>query len=114
MTRPEYGKKILGIDPGYRTGCKIVVLDALGNPLTFSKIFLDTPSEAQKILQSLIEKYAPDVVVIGNGTGGDETVELVQTLSSLPIFIVNESGASVYSASEVAQEEFPDLDVTDR
>ncbi len=114
MTRPEYGKKILGIDPGYRTGCKIVVLDALGNPLTFSKIFLDTPAEAGKILQSLIDKYIPDVVVIGNGTGGDETVELVQTLSSLPIFIVNESGASVYSASEVAQEEFPDLDVTDR
>lgn len=114
MTRPEYGKKILGIDPGYRTGCKIVVLDALGNPLTFSKIFLDIPSEAEKILRSLIEKHIPDVVVIGNWTGGDETVELVQTLSSLPIFIVNESGASVYSASEVAQEEFPDLDVTDR
>lgn len=78
MTRPEYGKMILGIDPGYRTGCKIVVLDTLGNPLTFSKIFLDTKLEAEKIFKNLIEKYAPDVIVVGNGTGGDETIELLQ------------------------------------
>lgn len=114
MTRPEYGHTILGVDPGYRTGCKLVVLDPLGSPLTFSKIFLDTPKEAEKILKNLVEKYTPDVIVVGNGTGGDETVELLQSLFSLPIFIVNESGASVYSASEVAQDEFPDLDVTDR
>ena len=114
MTRPEYGKTILGIDPGYRTGCKIVILDPIGNPLAFSKIFLDSPSEGSKILKSLSEKYNPDIIVIGNGTGGDETVELVQATLSIPIFIVNESWASVYSASETAQEEFPDLDVTDR
>lgn len=114
MTRPEYGKKILGIDPGYRTGCKIVVLDPLGNPLTFSKIFLDSKSEAEKILKNLCEKYIPDIIVVWNGTGSDETIELLQSILSLPIFIVNESWASVYSASEVAQEEFPDLDVTDR
>ncbi len=114
MTRPEYGKTILGIDPGYRTGCKIVILDPLGNPLTFSKIFLDTRAEAEKIIKNLADTYSPDIVVVGNGTGGDETVELVQSILSIPIFIVNESWASVYSASEVAQEEFPDLDVTDR
>ncbi len=114
MTRPEYGKTILGIDPGYRTGCKIVILDPLGNPLVFSKIFLDSPSEWIQILKNLSERYTPDIIVIWNGTGGDETVELIQSTLSLPIFIVNESWASVYSASEVAQEEFPDLDVTDR
>jgi uncharacterized protein len=114
MTRPEYGKTILGVDPGYRTGCKLVILDPLGNPLTFSKIFLDSKNEAEKILKTLVEKHTPDVIVVGNGTGSDETVELLQSLFSVPIFIVNESGASVYSASEVAQDEFPDLDVTDR
>ena len=114
MTRPEYGKTILGVDPGYRTGCKLVILDTLGDPLTFSKIFLDSKKEAEKILRTLIEKYSPDVIVVGNGTGSDETVELLQSLFAIPIFIVNESGASVYSASEVAQDEFPDLDVTDR
>ena len=114
MTRPEYGKTILGIDPGYRTGSKIVILDTLGNPLAFSKIFLDTPKEAEKILQELYRKYTPEVIVIGNGTASDETVELVQSVLSQPIFIVNESGASVYSASEIANEEFPHLDVTDR
>ncbi len=114
MTRPEYGKKILGIDPGYRTGCKIVVLDPLGNPIAFSKIFLDSKSEAEHIIKNLCEKHTPDIIVVGNGTGSDETIELLQSTLSLPIFIVNESWASVYSASEVAQEEFPELDVTDR
>jgi uncharacterized protein len=59
MTRPEYGHVILGIDPGYRTGCKIVILDTLGNPLAFSKIFLDSSEEAKKILKNLDEKYTP-------------------------------------------------------
>ena len=91
MTRPEYGKVILGIDPGYRSGCKIVVLDTLGNPLIFSKIFLDSPIEAEKILRNLETKYTPDTIVVGNGTGSDETIALLQSLFSLPIFIVNES-----------------------
>lgn len=114
MTRPEYGKTILGVDPGYRTGCKLVILDPLGNPIVFSKIFLDSKNEAEKILKTLVEKYTPDVIVVGNGTGSDETIELLQSLFSVPIFIVNESGASVYSASVVAQDELRDLDVTDR
>ena len=114
MTRAEYGKKVLGIDPGYRTGCKIVVLDEGGNPLAFSKIYLHQEEEAKKILQDLSEKYAPQVIVVGNGTASDETVELVESTLSQKIYIVNESGASVYSASKVAQEEFADLDATDR
>ncbi len=114
MTRPEYGNIILGIDPGYRTGCKIVILDTLGNPLAFSKIFLDSSDEAKKILKNLNDNYTPWVIVIGNGTGSDETVELVSATLSQKIYIVNESGASVYSASDLAGLEFPDLDATDR
>ena len=114
MTKPEYGKRVLGIDPGYRTGCKMVLLDEIGNPLEFSKIFLDKKEDAIRIIESLSKKHVPAVVVVGNGTASDETVELIQATLSLPIYVVNESGASVYSASPTAQEEFPDLDVTDR
>lgn len=114
LTKPEYGQIILGIDPGYRTGCKIVVLDELGNPLEFSKIYLDKEAEWAEILKNLDKKYNPWIVAIGNGTGSNETVELVQKTLDKKISIVNESGASVYSASSVAQEEFPKLDVTDR
>lgn len=114
MSKPEYGQRVLGIDPGYRTGCKLVVLDELGNPLEFSKCFLDNEAVAASILQKLAKKHTPSVVVIGNGTASEETVALVQKSLEIPVYIVNESGASVYSASETAQEEFPDLDVTDR
>lgn len=114
MTKPEYGQKILGIDPWFRTGCKLVVLDELGNPLEFSKVYLDKESDWQAILKKLDSKYNFWVIVIGNGTASNEIVELVQKTLNKKIYIVNESGASVYSASEVAQEEFPTLDVTDR
>ena len=114
MTKPEYGKKILGIDPWYRTGCKIVILDEIGNPIEFSKIFLDKKDESIRIIESLVKKHSPSVIIVGNGTASDETVERIQSVIALPIYIVNESGASVYSASPTAQEEFPDLDVTDR
>ncbi len=114
MTKPEYGMKVLWIDPGYRTGCKIVVLDEFGNPLEFNKIYLHELEAAKKIIAELAEKHKIWVVVIGNGTASSETVELVTSVLSTKIYIVNESGASVYSASKVAQEEFPDLDVTDR
>lgn len=115
MTKPEYGKTILAIDPGFRTGCKIVILDTLWNPVAFDKIFLDSPDLAEKKLFSLSHEYKLDVIVIGNGTGSSETVELIsKILPTLPTYIVNESGASVYSASDAASEEFPELDVTDR
>ena len=91
MTKPEYGKSVLGIDPGYRTGCKLVFLDEIGNPLEFSKIFLDKKEDAIRIIESLSGKHTPAVVVIGNGTASDETVELIQSTLSLPIYVVNES-----------------------
>lgn len=114
MTKPEYGKSILAIDPWFRAGCKLCVLDTGGNPIFFDKIYLDAKSEAITKLKNILEKYTPEVIAIGNGTGVNETTELVQSISSLEIFIVNESGASVYSASKIAQEEFPTLDSLDR
>lgn len=114
MTKPEYGKKILALDPAFRTGCKIVVLDEWANPIEFSKIFLHSANTAKVMIKKLLEKHSIEIVIVWNGTASNETVELVQTISQLPIYIVNESGASVYSASKIAQEEFKDLDLTDR
>ncbi len=114
MTRPEYGQVILAIDPGYRAGCKIAVLDKIGMPLHFDKIFLHQPEKAKDTLETLINTYKPETIVLGNGTGSEETLDLIQGLTNTQVYIVNESGASVYSASKVAQEEFPDLDSLDR
>lgn len=114
MTRPEYGKTILAIDPGYRAGCKMCVIDTLGNPVAFDKMFLHEMENARAKLAGIFKKHSIDVVVVGNGTGCDETCTLVAELFSGDVFVVNESGASVYSASPVAQEEFPDLDSLDR
>lgn len=114
MTKPEYGKRILAVDPGYRVGCKLVAIDELGNPLEFDKIYLHEADNAREKLTKLIKKHKVEVVVIGNGTGCDETSALVGEIFSGEIFLVNESGASVYSASPIAQEEFPDLDSLDR
>ncbi len=114
MTKPEYGNKILAIDPWYAAGCKIAILDELGNPQAFTKIYLHRTQEAKNIITDLLEKHRPDVVIIGNGTGNKETIDLVQELTDTDIYIVNESGASVYSASKIAQEEFPKLDSLDR
>lgn len=110
MTKPEYGKNILAIDPGYKAGCKIAILNEIWQPQLFNKIFLHAKSRAIEILKDLIKKHKVETVTIWNGTGCDETIEIVQEIFSGDIFIVNESGASVYSASKVAQEEFPDLD----
>jgi uncharacterized protein len=114
MTKPEYGKNILAIDPGFASGCKIAVLDSLGEPLEFNKIFLFSKDKAKAFLKSWITKYKIEVVIIGNGTGCNESVDLTQEIFDGEIFIVNESGASVYSASKIAKEEFPDLDSLDR
>ncbi len=114
MTKPEYGKKILVFDPAFRTGCKMCVLDEGANPIEFSKIFLHSANSAKVIIKKILEKHNIEIIIVWNGTASNETVELVQTLSALPIYIVNESGASVYSASKIAQEEFKDLDLTDR
>ena len=114
MTKPEYGKNILAIDPGYAAGCKIAFLDNLWNPQDFTKIYLHKKDLAKDILEKLLKKYSPDVIIVGNWTGSKETIELLQEITAKDIFIVNESGASVYSASKIAQEEFPDLDSLDR
>ncbi len=114
MTKPEYGHTILAIDPGFRAGCKIAVLDDGWNPIKFDKIFLHSKASAQDTLKTLISKYKIDVIVVWNGTGVNDTVEILQEVTQLDIYIVNESGASVYSASKVAAEEFPDLDSLDR
>ena len=114
MTKPEYGKTILALDPGFSAGCKMCVLDAGGNPIFFDKIFLHNKAKSQMTLKQIFAKYPIDVIVVWNGTGVNETIELLQWITKIDIFIVNESGASVYSASKIAQEEFPDLDSLDR
>ncbi len=114
MTKAEYGKKILAIDPGFKAGCKMAVLDELWNPLKFDKIFLHQKDLSISKLKTIITKDKPGVIIVWNGTWVNETVEMIQSFSDIEIFIVNESGASVYSASKIAKEEFPDLDSLDR
>ncbi|MBQ2062992.1 MAG: RNA-binding transcriptional accessory protein [Firmicutes bacterium] len=123
MVPPVRGARIVSIDPGYRTGCKVAVLDETGKLLDHTTIFPTKPWEdiagASKVLESLCAKYAINTIVIGNGTGGRETEEFVagyirKSGRDIRYTIVNEAGASVYSASKLAAEEYPDLDVTTR
>lgn len=121
MQPPLKGKITLGLDPGYRTGCKVAVVDETGKVLDTSKIFPVPPfskiEESRKIIADLIKKHKVDVISIGNGTASKETeifvAEAIKEMS-LPVqyIIVNEAGASVYSASKLAVEEFPDYDLT--
>lgn len=114
MTKPSYNRKILAIDPGFRAGCKVVLLDELWEPLVFDKVFLHKKDELKTKLKKLITKYSPDVIVIWNGTWTVEMQKLTLELFSKDIFVVNESWASVYSVSKIWEEEFPDLDSLDR
>lgn len=118
LASPLGQKKVLAIDPGYRTGCKTVVLDAQGNLLADTVIYpFDKPSEAQEKVLMLSEKYQIEAVAIGNGTAGRETEDFIKKLpfKKIPqIFAVSEQGASIYSASPIAREEFPDKDITVR
>jgi len=114
-------KRILALDPGYKSGCKLVCLDKNGNLKLDTVIYLHPPQkkheEAVKTIQKLVEKYQIEAIAIGNGTASRETEHLVKTIefkSPIEIFVVNEAGASVYSASIIAREEFPDKDVTVR
>ncbi len=119
LSPPLGQQRVLAIDPGYRTGCKTVCLDAQGNLLTDTVLYL-AQSEAQRqqaaqTVQKLVTQYAIEAIAIGNGTAGRETEEFVQGLNlGKPIFMVSEQGASIYSASEVARDEFPNHDVTVR
>ena len=122
LLAPLLGQKaVLAIDPGFRTGCKVVCLDRQGKLLHYETVFLHlgaerTAKEAQKIA-ALTKQYNIEAIAIGNGTAGRETEAVVRGLDlggQVQIVMVNESGASVYSASAVAREEFPDLDLTVR
>ena len=119
MSSPLGQKRVLAIDPGFRTGCKVVVLDSQGNLVYHTVIYPHPPqnsrAEAARIIIGLVQQYSIEAFAIGNGTAGRETEDFVRSLG-LPaeIFSVNEDGASVYSASPVAREEFPDEDVTVR
>lgn len=115
--------RIISIDPGYRTGCKVAVLDETGKLLAYTTIYPTKPREdvkgTEKVLEKLCEKYDINIIVIGNGTASRETEEVVSNFikksgRNLKYTIVNEAGASVYSASKLASEEYPDLDVTTR
>ena len=117
----EQTKAVLAIDPGFRTGCKVVCLDSQGNLLHNEAIFPHPPvSEKIKAIQAvseMIRKYDIEVIAIGNGTAGRETEEFIRRVpmpKEVRVFSVSEDGASIYSASEVAREEFPEYDVTVR
>ncbi len=118
---PLGSKRVLALDPGFRTGCKVVCLDAQGNFLYNSTVYPHPPQQdavgATAELRRLVDKFAIEAIGVGNGTAGRETEQLVRGIDfgkQLSIFMVNESGASIYSASEVAREEFPDQDITVR
>lgn len=113
LTKPHTNKVILAIDPAFRTGCKIAVIDKNNNPQEFDKVFIEKKEETLQKISKLISTYAIEYIVIGNGTGSQE-ISVLMSSFELPIAIVNESGASVYSASAIAKEEFPSLDLTNR
>jgi uncharacterized protein len=122
LASPLGQKNVLAVDPGYRTGCKVVVLDSQGNLVADHVIYpFDKPSDAAARLNDLINKFKVEAIAVGNGTAGRETEDFVKKLlatagksDSIGLFMVSEQGASIYSASEVAREEFPDKDVTVR
>lgn len=119
LSSPLGQKAVLAIDPGFRTGCKVVALDKQGNLLCHSVIYPHPPHNdregAAELLSSLVKKLSIEAFAIGSGTAGRETESFVRSLGLSPdVFVVNEDGASVYSASAVAREEFPDEDVTVR
>lgn len=121
LAAPLGQKRVLGIDPGFRTGCKVVCLDAQGNLLHNENIYphppVSKPGEAASKLRKMVEAYQIEAIAIGNGTASRETEAFISQQSfdrQLNVFVVSEQGASIYSASKIAREEFPDYDVTVR
>ena len=121
LSAPLGQKRVIAVDPGFRTGCKVVVLDAQGNLVHNTTIYPHPPqnryAEAAETLKTLAAKYKAEAFAVGDGTAGRETEQLVRSLGldgSVQLFMVSEDGASVYSASAAAREEFPDYDVTVR
>ena len=121
MASPLGQKAVMGIDPGFRTGCKVVCLDPQGTLLHNETIYPHPPHnearQASAKIQTLVEQYKIEAIAIGNGTAGRETKDFIEHLrlpAGVQIFSVNEDGASIYSASKIARDEFPDYDVTVR
>lgn len=119
LSSPLGSKKILAIDPGYRTGCKVVCLDEKGELLVNDLIYVHENNnklyDAEHKIKSLVKQHGIQVFAIGDGTAGRETEQFIKKLDlGLPVFLVNEDGASIYSASEIARQEFPDHDITVR
>jgi len=120
LAAPVGAKRIMAIDPGFRSGCKVVCLNEKGDFLKYQSIFPHPPQlqkkQAEESLKELIKKYKIEVIAIGNGTAGRETESLVKSLNleAVKIYLVNEDGASIYSASKIAREEFPKEDITVR
>lgn len=122
LLAPPLGhKRVMGIDPGFRTGCKVVCLDGQGNLLHNENIYphppVNKPKEAFVKIQAMIETYQIDAIAIGNGTAGRETEDFLKKQTfrrEVQVFVVSEQGASVYSASKMARDEFPEYDVTVR
>ena len=122
LLAPPLGRKrVMGIDPGFRTGCKVVCLDEQGNLLHNENIYPHPPvnksKEAAAKIQQMIETYQIDAIAVGNGTAGRETEDFLKRMTfrrEIQVFVVSEQGASVYSASKIARDEFPEYDVTVR
>ena len=121
LASPLGQKRVLALDPGFRTGCKVVCLDRQGNLLHNTAIYPHPPQSdkigATRKISSLVEQYKIEAIAIGNGTASRETerfIKLVRLPEDIQVFVVNEAGASIYSASKVARDEFPDFDVTVR
>ncbi|MFA7230990.1 MAG: helix-hairpin-helix domain-containing protein, partial [Victivallaceae bacterium] len=116
LESPLGQKKIIAVDPGFRTGCKTTVIDAQGKLLEHFVIYPERTAEASAVMVKTCEKYRIEAIAVGNGTGGRETGDFLRKVipASIPVISVNESGASIYSAGETARREFPELDLTFR
>lgn len=118
LSSPLGGKRLLAIDPGYRTGCKTVCLDEKGSLLKTELIYVHEKNrldDAEHKVRLLLQQYNIEAIAVGDGTAGRETEQFIKKLDlKLPLFLVNEDGASIYSASEIAREEFPNEDITVR
>ena len=121
LAAPLGNKRILALDPGFRSGCKVVCLNEEGKLLTETVIYPHEPQREERRageeIKGLVKRFAIEAIAIGNGTAGRETEQFIRSLElekGIDVFMVNESGASIYSASEIAREEFPDQDITVR
>lgn len=123
LAAPLGQKRVMGVDPGIRTGCKVVMLDAQGNLLYHDVVFAvghkaenpepGSPTPLQRF-KDIAVKFKAEAIAVGNGTASRETSDILRQIESIPTYVVSEDGASIYSASEVAREEFPDQDITVR